>query len=46
MRGPREVKAEVSDGAGAGFGFMAGAGGGVALAGATGVFFDELAWLA
>ena len=46
MRGPREVKAEVSDGAGAGFGFMAGAGGGMALAGATGAVFDELARLA
>jgi len=40
------VKAEVSDGAGAGFGFMVGAGGGVALAGATGAVFGEMARLA
>ena len=46
MRGPRDVKAEVSVGAGAGFGFMAGAGGCVALAGATGTAFNGLARLA
>ena len=46
MRGPRDVKAEVSAGTGAGFGFMAAAGGGVAVAGATGVFLgDAEAWL-
>jgi len=46
MRGPRDVKADVSAGVGAGFGFVAGAGGGVTLAGATGAVFDELARLA
>jgi hypothetical protein len=41
MRGPRDVKAEVSAGAGAGFGVMAGVG----EAEATGAVFDELARL-
>jgi len=40
------VKAEVSADAGASFGFMAGAGGIVALDGATGAVFGELARLA
>lgn len=46
MRGPRDVKADVSAGVGTGFGFMAGSGGGVALAGETGAVFDELSLLA
>ena len=46
MRGPRDVKAEVSAGTGAGFGFMAGADGGVVLAGTTGALFVEAAALA
>ncbi len=46
MRGPRDVKTEVSAGAGMGLLVVAGAGGGVAVAGATGVFFrDADAWL-
>lgn len=46
MRGPRDVKAEVSTGMGAGFVFMADASGRVALTGATGAFFGEAEALA
>ncbi|MGB7749520.1 MAG: hypothetical protein WBN75_19790 [Verrucomicrobiia bacterium] len=46
IRGPRDVKAEVSAGTGTSFWGMAGAGGGVAVAGTTGAVFDELTRLA
>ena len=45
IRGPRDVKSEVSTGTGAGFWFMAGAGD-VGLAGTIGAVFGELARLA
>ena len=46
MRGPRDVNAEVSDGAVAGLLFVAGAGADVVSGEATGVSFGEAGWLA